>query len=141
CDLPLTRIGDITSDIDTEKKSFKPKDKVIYTCSPGFFMDYNDTLTEHTITCLGQLGDWWPLDWFTCKDKPVCEEPDEVDPPMVAEKSKRHLYLNGTMTYLCPPGMGWDDTDTSGDEASPQVRTCSQEDDEYLFKPESTEIK
>ncbi|ROT74457.1 putative sushi domain-containing protein 1 [Penaeus vannamei] len=78
-----------------------------YSCAPGFFMDGNITVSNWTMQCLGQLGEWFPQPLPECRQANVClEEMPTVPSPLIWNTTDENVrYLYGTAQYWCPEGM------------------------------------
>ncbi|XP_068217863.1 uncharacterized protein [Palaemon carinicauda] len=79
----------------------------IYNCYPGYFMGGNLSISFLTITCAGQLGNWFshpPLN--NCIPVDVCLVlPPPPHPNATVEETMTSRYLNGTVSFVCPGNL------------------------------------
>ncbi|XP_069953072.1 sushi, von Willebrand factor type A, EGF and pentraxin domain-containing protein 1-like [Cherax quadricarinatus] len=96
-----------------------PGTVITYRCLPGYFLG-NDTLEDvQEVFCLGQFGGWYPSVLQPCL-RAECNVTDLPDWSNVStNQSANYTYLNGTVTYTCPPTM------TTFSNLTQQVTTCS----------------
>ncbi|XP_047489066.1 complement factor H-related protein 4-like [Penaeus chinensis] len=102
-----------------------------YSCAPGFFMDGNITISNWTMQCLGQLGEWFPQPLPECRQANVClEEMPTVPSPLISNTTDENVrYLYGTAQYWCPGGM------TTLQGMTVQNVTCTLSGTVYSFTP------
>ncbi|XP_045117855.1 uncharacterized protein LOC123508315 [Portunus trituberculatus] len=105
---------------------------ITYKCDRGYFMDGNSTWPEKNITCTGLLGGWLPGQVLDCIRVEVCNE--EIPPAhdlMNSTSDEDIRFLDGTITYTCPPGM------MTAEGQINQTITCSEnpEGDGYSLQP------
>ncbi|XP_068200759.1 sushi, von Willebrand factor type A, EGF and pentraxin domain-containing protein 1-like [Palaemon carinicauda] len=109
---------------------------VLYTCYPGYFVNGNISLTNNTVACYGQLGEWLPSESASCIVVDVCNDTtlpiyDEV----VVTKSVNHTHLNGTAHFACPADMGaFVNTSTVTEQNSTCISTLDTI-EPYAFSP------
>ncbi|ROT66076.1 hypothetical protein C7M84_015942 [Penaeus vannamei] len=105
---------------------------ITYVCLDGYFVNGNVSLTEQNITCLGQLGGWFPA-LLDCYYVEVClEDPPAAPSPLIANFTSEDLrYVGGFLNFTCPEGMATVDGNTSQEvvcRATAEVAT-------YAFVP------
>ncbi|KAK7080153.1 hypothetical protein SK128_012687 [Halocaridina rubra] len=111
--------NNFTMDFDSE---------VVYECYLGHFFEGDITLPSKSLTCIGQLGNWYadpPLS--DCRPANVCLEtlpPDDGYNVTITPESR---FYNGTIDYACPPGQATEEGFVV------QTLLCSYDNGSYSF--------
>ncbi|XP_064089051.1 uncharacterized protein LOC135203223 isoform X2 [Macrobrachium nipponense] len=91
------------------KSVYAMGDAMSYSCYPGYFFNGNITASPtYNMTCLGRLGEWYSdLEFPQCLVANVCLSALPMLPTvgMVTAETNTSRFLNGTVTFTCPPQM------------------------------------
>ncbi|XP_071533005.1 complement factor H-like [Panulirus ornatus] len=105
--------------------------QAVYHCLPGHFVNNSNRSSEIIVSCLAQLGGWYPVALPLCLPYDVClgDVPLPPSPQFTNVTDSNFRHLNGSVHFFCPDGR------VTLDGTSLQIVTCTLERENFVFMP------